>query len=142
MIVKVKRLDNEVKVPSYAHNGDSGMDLYANEKVLLESLERKAVGTGLVIEVPEGYEAQVRPKSGIALNHGVTVLNTPGTVDSCYRGEVKVIIMNLGREPYLVERGKKIAQLVFAKVEKAKFEEAHELGTTTRNDGGFGSTGL
>ena len=142
MIVKVKRLDDEVKMPAYAHKGDSGMDLYANEDATLESLERKAIGTGLKIEIPEGYEAQVRPKSGLAVNHGITVLNTPGTVDSSYRGEIKVIIANLSKEAYKIEKGKKIAQIVFAKVEIADTEETKELNETTRNEGGFGSTGL
>jgi dUTP pyrophosphatase len=100
------------------------------------------VPTGLQIAVPKGYEAQVRPKSGLAANSGITVLNTPGTVDAGYRGEVKVILINLGGADYRVEKGKKIAQLVFAKVELARFAYVEELDTTSRGSGGFGSTGL
>ena len=142
MKLKVKKLNPEARIPSYAHQGDSGMDLYSVEEATIEPGERKIVGTGLQISLPKGFEAQIRPKSGLAANFGVTVLNTPGTIDSCYRGEVKVILANLGKEAYKVEKGKKIAQMVIARVEEAEIEEVEELDKTTRNRGGFGSTGL
>ncbi|MBU0662514.1 dUTP diphosphatase [Candidatus Micrarchaeota archaeon] len=140
--VKVQKLWAELPELSYHHAGDSGIDLYAREDAEINAGERKLVGAGIKISLPEGYEAQVRPKSGLALNHGITVLNTPGTVDSCYRGEVGVILVNHGSGAYKVEKGKKIAQLVFARVERAELEIVEELDETTRNDGGFGSTGL
>jgi len=140
--VQLKRLNPEAKGLCYAHPGDSGVDLYAVEDHLIKPGERKLIGTGISISVPKGYEAQVRPKSGLAANHGVTVLNTPGTVDSGYRGEVKVIAINLGEQTYTVEKGKKIAQMVFCKVEEAEIEDVEELDDTTRGEGGFGSTGL
>lgn len=142
MRVKVNKISPDAKIPEYAHEGDSGMDLYADEDAVIGPFERKAIGTGLKIEIPLGYEAQVRPKSGLALNNGITVLNTPGTVDSGYRGEVKVILANISKEAYKVEKGKKIAQLVFAKVENAEIKEVDELSDTSRKEGGFGSTGL
>jgi len=142
MIVKIKKISEDAKMPCYAHEGDSGMDLYSTEDVTLKSLERKAIETGIKIELPSGYEAQVRPKSGLALNHGISVLNTPGTIDSGYRGEIKVIAVNLSSEEYKIEKGKKIAQIVFCKVEKVVLEESTELNETKRNEGGFGSTGL
>lgn len=142
MKVRVKKIHKDAKIPSYAHLGDSGMDLYSVEGATIEPGERKMVGTGLRISVPKGFEAQIRPKSGLAANFGVTVLNTPGTIDSSYRGEIRIIVVNLGKEAYKVEKGKKIAQMVIAKVEEAEVEETDELDETTRNNGGFGSTGL
>ena len=139
--VKITKTD-EATMPSYAHDGDSGVDLFSTEDIVLKPLGRTLVPTGLKIAMPPGYEAQVRPKSGLAVKHGISVLNTPGTVDSCYRGEVKVIAVNISNEEYKIEKGKKIAQLVICKVEKAEFEEVKELDDTSRNDGGFGSTGL
>ena len=140
--VKVKRIHPDAKIPGYAHPGDSGMDLYSVEDVAIGPGERKTVKTGLQISVPKGFEAQVRPKSGLAANFGITVLNTPGTIDSGYRGEVMVIMVNLGEEKYGVEKGKKIAQLVISRVEEAVVEETESLDGTRRNKGGFGSTGL
>jgi len=140
--VFVKRLSEEVKMPVYAHESDAGVDLYANREMEIAPGEIALVPTGIKIALPEGYEAQVRPKSGLALNHGITVLNTPGTVDSGYRGEIGVIVVNHGKESFVVEKGKKIAQMVFNKVEKAELEEVEELDETQRNEGGFGSTGL
>ena len=142
MELKVKKIHEDAKIPAYAHEGDSGMDLYSVEDTVLQSGETKLVKTGLQIAVPKGFEAQVRPKSGLAAKFGVTVLNTPGTVDSGYRGEVMVILINHGKEEYKVEKGKKIAQMVIAKVEEAKIEVVEDLDDTTRKDGGFGSTGL
>lgn len=139
--IKIKKI-GDAKVPSYAHKGDSGVDLYSSEDCLLNSMERKLVGTGIMLEIPYGYEAQVRPKSGLAINHGISHANCIGTIDSCYRGEIKVPLINLSDKPYHIQKGKKIGQMVFAKVEEASFEEVSELSQTTRNEKGFGSTGL
>lgn len=140
--VKIKKLAADAHTPLYAHFGDSGADLFAVESVTLQPMERKAIGTGLAAEVPLGFELQVRPKSGLALNSGLTVLNTPGTIDFGYRGEIKVILVNLGNAPCDVEAGQKIAQLVVAPVAYAEFAEVAELSDTSRGEGGFGSTGL
>lgn len=140
--VEMEKVVSDVKLPAYAHAGDAGMDLYAAEACVLQPMDRKVVSTGIKIAVPVGYEAQVRPKSGLALNHGITVLNTPGTVDAGYRGVVGVILINLSKEPYHVEKNQKIAQLVIAKVEHAEMKEVDSLDETKRGSGGFGSTGL
>ena len=132
----------DVKTPFYVHKGDSGMDLYSAEEYLLKPMERKLISTGIKIEIPYGYEAQIRPKSGLALEHGISHANCIGTIDSCYRGEIKIPLINLSDKPYRVEKGKKIGQIVFAKVETAVFEEVDELGETTRNEQGFGSSGI
>ena len=128
-------------LPSYASAGAAGMDVVAAEDMTLAPGARHAVATGFAIAIPEGYEVQVRPRSGLALKHGITCLNTPGTIDSDYRGEVKVILANLGSEPFEVRRGERIAQLVPAPVLRAAFVEVDELGSTERGSGGFGSTG-
>jgi dUTP pyrophosphatase len=140
--VLVKKLDKDVKIPSYAHDGDAGVDLYANQEIKVEPGAIALVPTGIKIAIPLGFEAQVRPKSGLALKNGITVLNTPGTIDAGYRGEVGVIVVNHGKEAFTIEKGKKIAQMVFNKIEKAELEEVEELDETSRNTGGFGSTGL
>ena len=139
--IKIKKIA-DAKTPFYAHKGDSGVDLYAAEDYMLRPMERKLVSTGIKIAIPYGYEAQVRPKSGLALEHGIGHANSTGTIDSCYRGEIKVPLINFSDKPYKIEKGKKIGQMVFAKVEEAVFEEVDELGETTRNENGFGSTGL
>ena len=139
--VKIKKVA-DVKMPAYAHKGDSGVDLYAAEDCLLKPMERKLIGTGIMIAVPYGYEAQIRPKSGLAFEHGISQANCVGTVDSSYRGEIKIPLINFSNIPYKIEKGKKIAQMVFAKVEEVVFEEVDELDNTTRSDKGFGSTGL
>lgn len=139
--IKIKKIA-DVKTPSYAHKGDSGVDLYAAEDYLLKPMERKLIATGIKIAVPYGYEAQIRPKSGLALEHGISHANSVGTIDSSYRGEIKVPVINFGDKAYKIEKGRKICQIVFAKVEEAVFEEVEELDETTRNDKGFGSTGL
>ena len=139
--IKIKKIA-DVKTPSYAHKGDSGVDLYAAEEYLLKPMERKLIATGIKIAVPYGYEAQIRPKSGLALEHGISHANSVGTIDSSYRGEIKVPLINFGDKAYKIEKGRKIGQIVFAKVEEAVFEEVDELDETTRNDRGFGSTGL
>jgi dUTP pyrophosphatase len=127
--------------PSYATDGAAGLDVVAAEDVTLAPGERHAVATGFSIAIPEGYEVQVRPRSGLALKHGITCLNTPGTIDHDYRGEVKVILANLGSEPFQVRRGERIAQLVPAVVTKAAFRAVEMLSETSRGAGGFGSTG-
>ena len=127
--------------PSYATDGAAGLDVVAAEALTLHPGERHAVATGFAIAIPEGHEVQVRPRSGLALKHGITCLNTPGTIDHDYRGEVKVILANLGSEPFEIRRGERIAQLVPAPVLKATFREVEALGETERGAGGFGSTG-
>jgi dUTP pyrophosphatase len=128
-------------LPRYASEDAVGLDVSAAEELILQSGERHAVATGFAFEIPRGYEVQVRPRSGLAMKHGITCLNTPGTIDSDYRGEVKVILINLGREPFEIRRGERIAQLVPAPVLRADFVEASELSNTERGRGGFGSTG-
>ena len=142
MTVKVLRTDPAAQLPSYAHPGDAGMDVRSIEDVTLAPGARALVRTGLVLELPPDAEAQVRPRSGLALKHGVTVLNTPGTIDAGYRGEVGVILVNLGAEPFVVEKGMKIAQLVVAPVAQAAVVEVAEVDETERGAGGFGSTGV
>ena len=139
--VKIKKVA-DAKTPFYAHKGDSGVDLYAAEDYLLKPMERKLIATGIKVAIPHGYEAQIRPKSGLALEHGISHANSVGTIDSCYRGEIKIPMINLSEKSYKIEKGKKIGQMVFAKVEEAVFEEVEELDETTRNENGFGSTGL
>jgi len=129
-------------MPSYMTPSSSGVDLRAAEEKVIEPGDWALIGTGLYLEIPFGYEAQVRPRSGLALKHGVTVLNAPGTIDADYRGEVGVILINLGSKPFEVKVGDRIAQLVISAVCRASFEEAKNLSETDRGAGGFGSTGL
>ncbi len=131
----------DLPTPAYATDGAAGMDVVAAEDMMLDPGARAAVATGFAIAIPDGYEVQVRPRSGLALKHGVTCLNTPGTIDSDYRGEVKVILANLGTEPFQVRRGERIAQLVPAPVLRAAIDEVATLDETVRGSGGFGSTG-
>jgi len=131
----------DLPLPCYGTDGAAGLDVVAAEDLTLEPGQRHAVATGFAIAIPPGYEVQVRPRSGLALKHGITCLNTPGTIDEDYRGEVKVILANLGSEPFEVRRGERIAQIVPAPVLKAKFTEVAELSETERGAGGFGSTG-
>ena len=142
MQVKVKKITNDAKIPKIEHEGDAGFDIYSNEETTILPMERKLIGTGISISVPKGFEAQVRPKSGLAINHGLTLLNTPGTIDAGYRGEVKVILMNLRKKEYKIEKGKKIAQVVFNKIEEPELIEVDELDESKRGENGFGSTGL
>lgn len=132
------------ELPNYESIASAGMDLRANleEAVVLQPLGRAIIKTGLFIELPIGYEAQVRPRSGLAAKKGITVLNSPGTVDADYRGEIGVILVNLSNEAFTVENGERIAQLVIAKHERAAWEEAEALSETVRGEGGFGSTGV
>ena len=140
-VVLFKRLSDAAKLPGYAHEGDAGMDVCSCEAVTIRPGERALVHTGLEMALPRGTEAQVRPRSGLALKHGITVLNSPGTIDEGYRGEVCVILINLGAEPFAVEPGMRIAQLVIAPVLRMAVAEAGELSETARSTGGFGSTG-
>jgi dUTP pyrophosphatase len=148
VVVKVVRLPHAADLPLPAPRtaGAAGADLVAavapGAEITIGFCERALVPTGLALQLPAGFEAQVRPRSGLALSHGVTVLNSPGTIDADYRGEVKVLLVNLGREPFVVTRGLRIAQLVVARAEAAKFEAVAVLDETGRGDGGFGSTGL
>ena len=144
--VKIKKLYEDSKVPQYATEGSSGVDLCAYledcQSVVLAPNERRLFPTGISVEIPVGYEGQVRPRSGLAVKYGITVLNTPGTIDNDFRGEIKVCLLNTSAIPYTVHHGDRIAQMVFTKVEKAEFEEVGELQSTDRGDGGFGSTGV
>ena len=128
-------------LPAYATEGSAGMDLRADVPVTLAPLERKLVPTGISIAIPPGYEGQVRPRSGLAIREGITCLNTPGTIDSDYRGEVSVILVNLSQQPVSLKRGDRIAQLVIARVERAELSESSTLPATSRGAGGFGHTG-
>jgi len=140
--VTIQKLNPEAKMPAYAHEGDAGVDLYSAIDHVLAPGARVLVPTGLKMAIPHGFEGQVRPKSGLALKHGLTVLNTPGTVDAPYRGEVGVILINLDpKTPYEIKKGEKIAQMVFNQVEYAAFTEAPELAAGGGQFGGFGSTG-
>ena len=130
-------------LPQYATSQSAGIDLRANlsEAVTLKPMERKLIPTGLFIELPEGYEAQIRPRSGLALKHGITVLNTPGTIDADYRGEIGVILVNLSNEDFTIEHGERICQMVIARHEQAEWIQVKELNETERGAGGFGHTG-
>jgi dUTP pyrophosphatase len=134
----------DLPLPTYATEGAAGMDLHAAvaEDVVLEPGKRLLVPTGISIELPKGYEAQVRPRSGLSANHGITVLNAPGTVDSDYRGEIKVMLINLGEAPFTISRGIRIAQMVIARHERAELVERTALSQTERGEGGYGSTGI
>ena len=142
MTVRFKKVHPDASLPSYAHPGDAGMDVRSVEDVELAPGARALVHTGLVMILPQGWEAQVRPRSGLALKHGVTVLNTPGTIDAGYRGEVGVILANLGDVAFPVRKGDRIAQIVVAPVTTADIEEAEVVDETDRGAGGFGSTGV
>lgn len=142
--MKVKIVNKSVfPVPTYATGLSAGMDLKANitESVTIDSLERAMIPTGLFIELPQGYEAQVRPRSGLAAKYGITVANAPGTIDADYRGEIKVILINLSKDKFVINPGERIAQMVVAKHENVEWEEVEVLGETQRGEGGFGSTG-
>ncbi|MFN3475613.1 MAG: dUTP diphosphatase [Blastomonas sp.] len=142
--ILLKRLPHGegLPLPVYATEGAAGMDVVAAEELELMPGQRHAVATGFAMAIPDGFEVQVRPRSGLALKHGITVPNTPGTIDSDYRGELKVILINHGHAPFPIRRGDRIAQLVAAPVQRAGFTEVEDLDQTTRGAGGFGSTGL
>jgi dUTP pyrophosphatase len=142
MHIKIINQSNN-SLPAYATTGASGMDIraYLETSVTLQPMQRALIPTGLFIEIPEGYEAQIRPRSGLAINYGITCLNTPGTIDADYRGEIKVILINLSNEPYAIHNGDRIAQMVFAKVEQVTLQPVEIINKTTRASGGFGHTG-
>jgi dUTP pyrophosphatase len=142
LLVKVRLAESGLTLPSYATTGAAGMDLRASEGAVIEAGSFKAVPTGIYIEIPDGFEGQVRPRSGLAAKHGVTVLNSPGTIDSDYRGEIKVLLINHGAKPFTAERGDRIAQIIFAPVTRARIEAVPELSATERGPRGFGSTGV
>ena len=142
MTLNFKRIQPDAVLPAYAHPSDAGMDVRSVEDLAIAPGKRALVRTGLVMMLPPLYEAQVRPRSGLALKHGITVLNTPGTIDSGYRGEVGVVLINLGQEEFKVAKGDKIAQLVIAPVTQPEVAEAFDVDETDRGEGGFGSTGV
>ena len=142
--MKVRIINNTThSLPAYETIHSAGMDLRANlvKSITLKTLERALIPTGLFLELPEGYEAQIRPRSGLAAKRGITILNSPGTIDADYRGEIKVILVNLSNEDFIVENGERIAQMVIAKYERIEWVEAETLLDTSRGSGGFGSTG-
>ncbi|MBB3982048.1 dUTP pyrophosphatase [Sphingobium fontiphilum] len=142
--IRLKRLPHGegLPTPAYATAHAAGMDVVSAEDVTLNPGDRHPVATGFAMAIPEGYEVQVRPRSGLALKHGVTVPNTPGTIDADYRGELKVLLINHGADPFPIRRGDRVAQLVVAPVQPARFAEVAELDATDRGEGGFGSTGI
>ena len=142
MKLKIKKLNSDAILPSYAHKGDAGMDLFSIKDYILKPGERVFIETGLAFEIEEGYEIQIRPRSGLALKYGLSIVNSPGTVDSGYRGPINIILINHGQETFTVNKGDKVAQAVLNKIEKAEIEEVSELSESQRGDGGFGSTGI
>ena len=142
--MKINIINNSGQaLPAYETSHAAGMDIRANlsEAVVLKPMQRTLVPTGLFIELPVGYEAQIRPRSGLAFKHGITVLNSPGTIDADYRGELKVLLINFGEEPFEIKHGERIAQMIIAKHETAEWEQVSELSETARGAGGYGSTG-
>ena len=142
MKLKIKKLKNEAIIPSYQTKEAAGFDLHSIEDIVLNPGERKLIATGLAFEIEYGYEVQIRPRSGLAFKHGITVLNTPGTIDSDYRGEIKVLLINHSNEKFEIKKGDRIAQAVVAPVIQAKIVEVDELSDTARGESGFGSTGV
>ncbi|WDC84002.1 dUTP diphosphatase [Caloramator sp. mosi_1] len=146
MRLKIRRLENakDLPLPKFMTEGSCGMDLYANveEELIIKPMEIRLIPTGISISLPKGYEAQIRPRSGLALKNGIALVNSPGTIDSDYRGEIGVIIINLGKEPFRIKRGDRIAQMVINKVVIPQIEELENLDYTLRGEDGFGSTGL
>jgi dUTP pyrophosphatase len=141
VVVKYSKIDN-VPLPQYQSDGASGLDLYSAEEVTIKPGEYQAIRTGIALEIPRGYEGQIRPRSGLALKYGIGILNSPGTIDSDYRGEIKVILFNFGKKPFKISKGYRIAQIVFSRISKVSLKEAKHLSPTRRNKGGFGHTGL
>ena len=141
--IQIKKLSSTVSTPKYETPGSSGMDIAAHieNKVIIDPGEKALISTGLSVAIPRGYEVQIRPRSGLAAKNNITVLNTPGTIDADYRGEIKVILINLGREKFVIENGERIAQMVVCPVVQVNLEEVKELSDTPRGLGGFGSTG-
>ena len=143
MRIRIKRLHADARIPAYAHGPleDAGLDLHSVEDVTLEPQVAKLVPTGLFLEIPPGFEAQIRPRSGLALKNGISVLNSPGTIDADYRGEVGIILINLGNEAFTIQTGDRIAQMVIARHETAEWVQTDTLEASTRGTGGFGHTG-
>lgn len=141
MELLVEKIDKEAVLPFYAHRGDAGLDLFSVEESLIKPMERKLISTGIRIQLPPNTEGQVRPRSGLALSYGITLLNSPGTIDEGYRGEIKVIMINLGQENFLIKKGMKIAQMVINPVKRVLIKEVRELKDSERGEKGFGSTG-
>jgi len=141
--ISIKRLSNKVPLPKYETSGSSGMDITANieANIYIDPGKTTIIPTGLALSIPKGFEVQIRPRSGLAAKQKISVLNTPGTIDSDYRGEIKVILINLGEEPFKVEKGLRIAQMVVCPIVQAQLEEVNDLAETERGKGGFGSTG-
>src|SRR5919199_1403063 len=142
MKLKVVKLNKLAEIPKYAHANDAGLDVFSLEEIEIPAGESKLIHTGISIELPQGTEAQIRPRSGLALKHQITVLNTPGTIDEGYRGEIGVILINHGKEPFTITQGMKIAQMVITPVVRVEIEEVNSLSSTSRGTGGFGSTGI
>ncbi|MAV05767.1 MAG: dUTP diphosphatase [Candidatus Pelagibacter sp.] len=142
--ILIKRFSNKVLTPKYETKGSSGMDIAAfiENKIIINPGSKEIIPTGFSLSIPEGYEVQIRPRSGLAAKQGISVLNTPGTIDADYRGEIKVILINLSKNKFIVENGLRIAQMVVCPVIQAEFQEVQELSKTTRGSGGFGSTGV
>lgn len=139
--LKVKKIHEDAIIPNFAHPGDAGMDLFSVDKLVVNPTESALVPTGICIELPKDTEAQVRPRSGLALKHSVTVLNSPGTIDEGYRGEIKVVLINHGKSPFIIEKGDKIAQMVVKPIYDIDILEVEALDESERGEGGFGSTG-
>jgi len=142
--ILIKKLHSDVNLPAYETSGSSGMDLqaYISEEIILKSGERKLIPTGLSIAIPENLEIQIRPRSGLAYKKGISVVNTPGTIDSDYRGEIKVLLINLGKEDFIIKKFERIAQMVVCPITKVVLSETNDLPDTIRGEGGFGSTGV
>ena len=141
-LLKVEKINEKAIMPNYAHEGDAGLDVYSVEKVILEPGDRALIHTGIKIELPKNTEAQIRPRSGLALKHGITLVNSPGTVDEGYRGEIGVIVINHGKETFVVEEGMKIAQMVIKPVWRVEIEEVTSLNDSERGENGYGSSGI
>jgi len=139
--LKVKKLSKLAEIPQYQTEESAGFDLHSVDDVILKPFERKLIGTGISFEIPKGYEIQIRPRSGLAYKHGITVLNSPGTIDSDYRGEIKILLINHSDEDFEIKVGERVAQAVIQKVYQASFEEVEDLNSTVRGVAGFGSTG-
>ncbi len=142
--ILIKRLSKEVSLPKYETNGASGMDIASNNKdpIIIKPRETKIIPTGLAVAIPKGFEIQIRPRSGLAAKKQITVLNTPGTIDADYRGEIKIILINLGNEIFTIEKRSRIAQMILCPIVKAKLVEVDDLNETKRGEEGFGSTGI
>ena len=140
--IEIQRLDKTLPLPQYKTPLSSGMDLYSRISTTIKKGETTLVPTGIAIKLPEGYEAQIRPRSGLALKHGLTLLNTPGTIDADYRGEISLIVINFGKEDFIIEKGMRLAQMVINRYETASFIEVDSLPDSQRGSGGFGSTGI